>query len=1222
MKRRSVTTSLAFLLAAVAATLSARADCAVQGPRYVAPGGANDPNQCTDPGNPCGSIHYAIAVACDGEVVHVALGDYVEDVVISHPITVQGSGDLTRLHLQGTGASDVVQVLSSDVLWEGITVWKTPGVAGMRIGDATHPRVRNVTLVNATFRELGTGLILDRTGTPPEPTPWNTLSGVIVRDIQGNGTAGSGAGVVLTGGNGKLRMFGAGGGIHDNDGAGIRIEAPPAGESNRSIYISGMSFWSNGIGVGGDGVAAIEAHEVSDLQLEGNDFRAHTGPTTGDDGRAVILDGVAGASVSCNRFREGDGGLVLTGGSSGASIQSNDFDGLTGTAIQVDDGTGAGSTIHECSFHGNGTAVRRLGAGTLDVGHCWFGSEDGPGGVGSGTGDPVVGDISTSGFVARPDAPHLIHPQTIGGWEYGVAACHPRLQEGIDAAPAGAFLLVAAGTYYEHPVLTKALDIEGVANGQTCPASVVHGGQSSGSHRPTFSISGVSGIHLSNLTISNAAEGTPCGTNTGDETGLALTDVADSIFSNLCLSDNGVTELLLAADSHGNTIEDVTIDGMYRDMFGQDVCGHRSRDGVLVTALPACEGGSGALPTDNQLLRLRTDNVARAVSIRLASGTTIADGVLRATPAPAWDGGSVAIGVRLLASDATAIRNNAIGRPGMTEGVRIEGRGPTDCFTERIDDTGATIDGNTIQDAVTGVYLARLPGAPGAPAGAVITCNTIAQNAVGVLVEDTGAIPGPANRLENDAIAGNGTAGLSSNAAAPIVATSNWWGDPTGPSGAGPGSGDAVTGSASVAPWLASSPRDDGDADGFTPCAGDCNDSRTSVHPGGVELCDAIDNDCDASIDEGPEAAVACDDGDLCSADSCSIGACAFAASGACGLTGSVHYYRDDDGGELSAKPIPGVPLEVAETGASPDAVTANDGTFAVPDLFGAVTVAPGVVFGARADAGAEGSISSYDAARIARAVAEIEPLTNLQGLAADVSGNATVSSYDAALVAQYSAFLIDHFPVAVSHGSDWKFLRCDGDLATNCPTVPPDPPDPLYAFAPRIVGPEVVAFFGVLYGDVTGNYPNLALAKTPLQAPAGTSPRGTTRPITPMTRPRGEPARLVILGRPRRFVDGRWRATIGLRRSDGIIALDLALKHDPILVRDVELQPIGLASGYTVVSSVHPGRVVSAVYGVEPMRGSGPVAEIVYRMDGGSLAAFPFTVEAVANEGLVKIRP
>ena len=36
----------------------------------------------------------------------------------------------------------------------------------------------------------------------------------------------------------------------------------------------------------------------------------------------------------------------------------------------------------------------------------------------------------------------------------------------------------------------------------------------------------------------------------------------------------------------------------------------------------------------------------------------------------------------------------------------------------------------------------------------------------------------------------------------------------------------------------------DGDADGVTLCAGDCDDTDASVHPGAVELCDTVDRDC------------------------------------------------------------------------------------------------------------------------------------------------------------------------------------------------------------------------------------------------------------------------------------------------------------------------------------------------------------------------------------------
>jgi N-acetylneuraminic acid mutarotase len=43
----------------------------------------------------------------------------------------------------------------------------------------------------------------------------------------------------------------------------------------------------------------------------------------------------------------------------------------------------------------------------------------------------------------------------------------------------------------------------------------------------------------------------------------------------------------------------------------------------------------------------------------------------------------------------------------------------------------------------------------------------------------------------------------------------------------------------------------DVDGDGYTTCGGDCDDSSSSIHPGAVELCDSLDNDCDFSIDEG-----------------------------------------------------------------------------------------------------------------------------------------------------------------------------------------------------------------------------------------------------------------------------------------------------------------------------------------------------------------------------------
>ena len=43
----------------------------------------------------------------------------------------------------------------------------------------------------------------------------------------------------------------------------------------------------------------------------------------------------------------------------------------------------------------------------------------------------------------------------------------------------------------------------------------------------------------------------------------------------------------------------------------------------------------------------------------------------------------------------------------------------------------------------------------------------------------------------------------------------------------------------------------DEDEDMHDACRGDCNDLDDGVHPGAVETCDTIDQDCDGQSDEG-----------------------------------------------------------------------------------------------------------------------------------------------------------------------------------------------------------------------------------------------------------------------------------------------------------------------------------------------------------------------------------
>ena len=56
------------------------------------------------------------------------------------------------------------------------------------------------------------------------------------------------------------------------------------------------------------------------------------------------------------------------------------------------------------------------------------------------------------------------------------------------------------------------------------------------------------------------------------------------------------------------------------------------------------------------------------------------------------------------------------------------------------------------------------------------------------------------NNIEGNANWGFSTHNISSSVE--IDATNNWWGDPSGPSGAGPGTGDVVSDQVVYSPWL------------------------------------------------------------------------------------------------------------------------------------------------------------------------------------------------------------------------------------------------------------------------------------------------------------------------------------------------------------------------------------------------------------------------------------
>ncbi|MCP4417262.1 MAG: hypothetical protein GY805_11615 [Chloroflexi bacterium] len=79
------------------------------------------------------------------------------------------------------------------------------------------------------------------------------------------------------------------------------------------------------------------------------------------------------------------------------------------------------------------------------------------------------------------------------------------------------------------------------------------------------------------------------------------------------------------------------------------------------------------------------------------------------------------------------------------------------------------------------------------------TCTAVTANGRGILINNSGT---PTVSIHQSNISGNSVAGFENNHVSQLDARSNWWGDASGPSGLGSGSGDAALGDVLYDPWL------------------------------------------------------------------------------------------------------------------------------------------------------------------------------------------------------------------------------------------------------------------------------------------------------------------------------------------------------------------------------------------------------------------------------------
>jgi hypothetical protein len=353
------------------------------------------------------------------------------------------------------------------------------------------------------------------------------------------------------------------------------------------------------------------------------------------------------------------------------------------------------------------------------------------------------------------------------------------------------------------------------------------------------------------------------------------------------------------------------------------------------------------------------------------------------------------------------------------------------------------------------------------------------------------------------------------------------------------------------------------------------------------------------------------------------------AASGACGVGGTVYYYRNNllGGSEPSTKPVPNVGIHATQAGVA-DVSTGASGAYVLGGLAGNVSVTTLAKYGSPRVSDHNGAITSLDASTIARRAVGAITLSPKQEIAADVTGVGGISATDASQVARFAVGAVDHFGKAIATGSDWEFLRCDAYPGCGAP---------VYDFTPISQAETDKNFYAILYGDVTGSWQPSAGFSSMAAAESDNAPEeqlamaadrklaaqlAQQAPVPLERSPTSPPAELSIGGPATPLRAGERRVlTIDLRNADGILGLDLGLKYDPARIKILDVATTGIGAGFSLAHADLVGTHRIAVFGVVPLSGSGYVLTVTVEALKNTGNQPPLRITGSANEGGIPIR-
>lgn len=228
---------------------------------------------------------------------------------------------------------------------------------------------------------------------------------------------------------------------------------------------------------------------------------------------------------------------------------------------------------------------------------------------------------------------------------------------------------------------------------------------------------------------------------------------------------------------------------------------------------------------------------------------------------------------------------------------------------------------------------------------------------------------------------------------------------------------------------------------------------------------------------------------------------------------------------------------------------------------------------------GVNGSISSFDAARIAQHVAGSILLNATQLVVADVSDNGAVSSFDAGQIARYVAAS----PPYGSTGA-WRFTPSKRNYASVTSSVSGED------------------YSALLMGEVSGNWTN-----------------NGTRPVA---------SRLgIAISMPKVEADASREVVIPVEIkgavNKGIVSYELDLGYDPSMLQP-QVDPVDVAGTASrglsyVINAETPGRLRVVMYGAMPIGRDGVLLNLRFTTVGFAGAIVPLVLErAVFNDELL----